>query len=362
MDIRAEDLQYIKNCLSFEERKKFEGATIVITGCAGFLGYYFMHFFDSIADEFALKRVIALDNFMLGKPLWLHNIKHKNKFEIHNFDMIHDEILDIKEATNANYVIHMASIASPVYYRQHPIKCVDANVWGLRKLLEFYALKKVKGFLFFSSSEVYGNPDEVHVPTEESYWGNVSFTGPRACYDEAKRFSETLCSLFAQQYKMPIGVVRPFNNYGPGMKINDKRLPADLANSVLSGNDIEIFSDGTPTRTFCYVADALVGYLKVLLYGHYDYFNIGMDIPEISVTQLATIYQQVAKELFNYQGKIVYHVSEDQQYLTHNPQRRCPKIEKARELLGYQPSIEVHEGVKRFLMFLNENEQSEYLW
>ena len=123
----------------------------------------------------------------------------------------------------------MASIASPMFYRKYPIETLDANIWGLRRLLDYYMEKEMKGFLFYSSSELYGDPAPEAVPTSEDYNGNVCATGPRACYDESKRFGETMCMLFAQQYGMPIGVVRPFNNYGPGMKINDKRVPADFA-------------------------------------------------------------------------------------------------------------------------------------
>jgi UDP-glucuronate decarboxylase len=356
------DIDHTYNGLSLIEQEKLKGATILITGCGGFLGYYFMNFFRVKGKSLALKKVIALDNFMLGYPKWIQKFEKDPLFDIQKFDIIKDDIHNIEGAEKADYIIHMASIASPIFYRKYPIETLDANIWGLRSLLEFYKEKSIKGFLFYSSSELYGNPDQGHIPTSEDYYGYVCATGPRSCYDESKRFGETMCMLFAQKYDMPIGVVRPFNNYGPGMRINDKRVPADFALSIKENKDIEILSNGSPTRTFCYIADAVTGYLKILLHGSYDYFNIGIESPEISIAQLAEIYVEAGKEVFGYSGKVIYATSNDEQYLTNNPQRRCPDISKARRALNYAPSILVNEGVKRFLSFIKESEEAEYKW
>lgn len=362
MGIKKEDMYYIYEHLSDEERGKFRDSTILITGCGGFLGYYFMNFFETFEMELGIKKVIALDNFMLGNPRWIDVMWKNPLFDIRKFDIITDQISDIPESSEADYIIHMASIASPMFYRQYPIETLDANIWGLRSLLDYYKGRNIKGFLFFSSSELYGDPTPENIPTNEEYRGNVSATGPRACYDESKRFGETMCGLFARKYDMPIGVVRPFNNYGPGMKINDKRVPADFAKAIYEGEDITILSSGTPTRTFCYIADSITGYLKVLLYGKYDYFNIGIDKPEISIKELADIYTVAGKEIFGYKGKVIYNVSEDKEYLTHNPERRCPDITKAKKKLHYEPSIEVTEGIRRFLAFIKESSEGEFIW
>ena len=362
MSIKTDDLVYIYDHLSEKEKMKLADATVLITGCGGFLGYYFMHFLEAFEKELKIKKVIALDNFMLGEAEWITRLRNNPLFDIQKFDIITDDICRVPKSEDADYVIHMASIASPMFYRRYPIETLDANIWGLRSLLDFYKERSIRGFLFFSSSELYGDPDPAHIPTDEEYRGNVSATGPRACYDESKRFGETMCSLFAQKYGMPIGVVRPFNNYGPGMKINDRRVPADFAKAVYENKDIVIFSSGAPTRTFCYIADAITGYLKVLLYGKYDYFNIGMDKPEISVKELADIYARAGCEIFGYSGRVSYSVSEDKEYLTHNPARRCPDITKAREKLGYNPEIEVSEGVIRFLSFVKESSIGELVW
>jgi UDP-glucuronate decarboxylase len=154
---------------------------------------------------------------------------------------------------------------------------------------------------------------------------------------------------------MPIGIARPFNNYGPGMNINDKRLPADFAKAVIENRDLEILSDGAPTRTFCYISDAINGYLKVLLHTEFDVFNIGIDHPEISVKKFAEIFNQQGKAIFDYQGKITFNVSADKEYLTDNPNRRCPDISKARAKLNYNPTVLVNEGINRYLQFLHIN-------
>lgn len=361
-NILLSDINHTLMSLSAEEREKFRGSTVLITGCAGFLGYYMMHFFSQTVDELGIRKVIGLDNFMLGRPQWIQKLEKNPMIEIRKFDIIKDDIARVDGADGADMIIHMASIASPMFYRQYPIETLDANIWGLRRLLDFYCERPLRGFLFFSSSELYGNPDAAHVPTSEDYYGYVCATGPRACYDESKRFGETMCMLFAQKYNLPLGVARPFNNYGPGMRVGDKRVPADFALAVMEGRDIEILSNGTPTRTFCYIADSVAGYFKILLHGSYDYFNIGIEKPEITIAQLAEIYARAGKEIFNYRGEVKYAVSNDKDYLTNNPQRRCPDISKARRLLNYNPTISVEEGVGRFLQFLKESEEGEYKW
>jgi UDP-glucuronate decarboxylase len=355
-----QDIAYTFKGLSSTEKEKMQGATVLITGACGFLGYFFLHFFKAKGRELGVRKVIAIDNFILGRPAWVDVFAVDELFALEEFDVIAGDIATIPGSVEADFIIHMASIASPTFYRKRPIETLDANIWGLRRLFDFYQQKPLRGFLFFSSSEIYGNPDVEHVPTEEDYCGYVSCTGPRACYDESKRFGETLCALFARQYGLPIGVARPFNNYGPGMRLKDKRVPADFALAVYEGRDIEILSNGAPTRTFCYIADAVIGYLKILLYGRYDYFNIGIDKPEINIQELAEIYAGAGRDVFGYTGKVRYTASEDRDYLTDNPQRRCPDIAKARSVLGYTPSIHVEEGVARFLRFIKESGKKEW--
>lgn len=356
------DMARIYSGLTDGEKQKLKGSTILITGCGGFLGYYFSLFFTTYAQDLQIKKIIGLDNFIVGCPPWLQKLSDEKKIELYKFDIISDDISQIPDAENVTHVLHMASIASPTFYRKYPIETLDANIWGLRSLLEYYKDKSIKGFLFFSSSEIYGNPSPENIPTPETYNGNVSSLGPRACYDEAKRFGETICYLFNQKYGLPITVVRPFNNYGPGMRLNDKRVPADFANAICNNEDIIILSDGSPTRTFCYISDAITGYLKVLLYGKFDVFNIGIDNPEVSVKRLAEIYREQGTKIMNYSGNIHFGISNDSEYLTNNPDRRCPNITKARTLLGYNPQVDVYDGVGYFLKYIKESNPERLTW
>ena len=362
--IVQQDLTRIYSGLTEAERSKFQGSTVLFTGGAGFLGFYFIQFLTHYQEELGIKKVICLDNFQVGCPAWLKEPSGKGAVELHRFNVITDDIAAVPGAEEADYIYHMASIASPIFYRKYPIETLDANIWGLRRLLDFYCEKPIRGLVFYSSSEIYGDPTPENIPTPETYRGNVDCQGPRACYDESKRFGETMCYLFHQKYNMPISIIRPFNNYGPGMRLNDARVPADFANAVRQGRDIEMFSDGSPTRTFCYISDAITGYLKALLYAQkgFEAFNIGMDKPEISIRRLAEIYTEAGKEIFGYAGQAKFAVSEDKEYLQNNPNRRCPVIDKARKLLGYQPQVSVEQGVRYFLEYVKESKEEELVW
>ncbi|WP_248925705.1 NAD-dependent epimerase/dehydratase family protein [Paenibacillus hamazuiensis] len=353
-EIMLEDMEYVfgKN----GSAQRFVDKTIVITGCGGFLGYYLTNCFVYLKSKgFPYRKLILLDTFLFGRPRWLEELeRHHEDVEVHRFDIARDELEQAASALSADFVIHMASIASPSYYRKYPVETIEANVLGLRRLLEFYKHRPLDGLLFFSSSEVYGDPAPEAIPTPETYLGNVASIGPRACYDESKRMGETLCYVYHQTYGMPIRIVRPFNNYGPGMALTDKRVPADFAQAVLRGEDVVIYSDGRPTRTFCYIADAVDGYLRVLTHDEFGCFNIGMDRPEISVRRLADIYREAAAELWGYGGEVRFIVSEEKDYLTDNPNRRCPDITKARMALGFRPEISVERGVRRYLRYLRK--------
>jgi len=265
-----------------------------------------------------------------------------------------------------SYIIHAASIASPTFYRKFPIETIDANVNGLRHLLKYIEKQKQQdttkpeGLMFYSSSEVYGDPFPDQIPTPETCYGNVSFTGPRACYDESKRFGETLCVNFAQQYDLPVKIARPFNNYGPGLKISDRRVIPDFARNIFSGDNIVMHSDGSPTRTFCYIADAVVGYYKILVQGRNgEAYNIGTETPEISMVELAQRMAKISGELFGYTGEVITQSSEEGAYLVDNPNRRCPCIDKAVIELGYKPQIDIDEGLRRTLLWYQENQVAE---
>ena len=355
-EVMDEDFKQIISSLTDNEKLKFSGSTFLITGCAGFLGFYFVNFLTKNRLELGINKIICLDNFILGRPDWLSSIDAEG-FEIHDFDISKDDLGTISSSNKTNYVMHLASIASPIFYRKYPIQTLDANIWGLRSLLDYYREStSLRGLLFFSSSEIYGDPHVDYVPTPETYWGNVNTLGPRSCYDESKRFGETMCYLYAQQYALPIRIVRPFNNYGPGMKIDDSRAPADFAKSILSNTDINLHSDGSPSRTFCYISDAITGYFKALFHGTFDVFNIGKASPEVTVRDLAKTFQMVGRENFGYECQLVFTKHEDVEYLVNNPQRRCPVTDKASEKLGFNANVSLEDGINRYLNFLAAKE------
>ena len=344
-----------------DEFAAMAGSNLLITGGGGFLGYYLVQavlFWNDRQPANRRIHVTVVDNYRRGTPEWLLGLRSN-----HNLALVeHDASKPLPPGLpEFQYIIHAAGIASPTYYRQYPIETMDTNIDGLRHLLDYArsrlgSAKPVKGFLFYSSSEIYGDPPPGDIPTAEHYRGNVSCTGPRACYDESKRYGETLCVNFARQYSLPVTIARPFNNYGPGLKITDRRVIPDYALDVFSGRDIVMLSDGSPKRTFCYAADAIAGYYKVLAKGRPgESYNIGVEAPEISMLELAERVVRLARQLFGYGGRVVLKESTERDYLVDNPSRRCPVITKARTELGYDPTIELDEGLRRSLVWYSYN-------
>lgn len=354
--VEKKDLAYIHT----KAKKEFDilsGHTVLFTGANGFLGYYFIKSILLWNNMYPDKKIVlyALDSFPTGIPTWLPKRDDLIilKKDVTKYKPASDKVFD--------YIIHAASIASPIFYRKFPIETMNANVQGLINVLE-YALKRkktkrpVKGLLFFSSSEIYGDPTKDNIPTPETYRGNVSCTGPRACYDESKRFGETLCVNYSKVHNLPIKIARPFNNYGPGLKITDGRVIPDLANNILSNKDITLLSQGSQTRTFCYITDAIIGYIKILIQGRMgESYNIGVEKPEISMYDLAKKMQEIAINNFGYSGQIIKKESTDKNYLTDSPNRRCPQIDKARRDLEYAPEIMLEQGLINTLLWYNKN-------
>ena len=357
-DVIAADLAYI--CKNLEEEfAAVAGKHLLVVGGAGFLGYYLvqsvLHFNKSGAAPI---RLTVYDNYARGVPQWLKDLSGDPNLTLVKHDITQPLPADMPDFS---YIMHGGSIASPTYYRQYPIETMDANVNGLRSLLDYAkkqkeADKPLDGFLFFSSSEIYGDPTPENIPTPEDYRGYVSCTGPRACYDESKRYGETLCVNFAQQHGLPVKMARPFNNIGPGLKITDRRVLPDFARDIFAGRDIIMLSDGSPKRTFCYVAEAIIGYYKILVKGHPgEPYNVGVESPEISVAALADRLVALARELFGYKGRVIHKTSADAVYLVDNPNRRCPVIAKARAHLGFNPTIGIDEALKRSLLWYSGN-------
>ena len=359
-EVLGADLAHLHGQLQ-EELRLLAGHRLLITGGAGFLGYYLVQTITHWnRDAAAADRVdlTVWDNFFRGVPAWLARLEGTPGLRIGRVNLIEPLPGDVEPF---DWVIHAAGIASPSIYRKHPLETIDANINGLRNLLEWGRRqadggRPLRGFLFYSSSEIYGDPAPDAIPTPETYRGNVSCTGPRACYDESKRFGETLGTIYARYHGLPVTIARPFNNYGPGLKINDGRVIPDFARCILEGRDIVMHSDGAPTRTFCYSADAVAGYYKVLVRGRPgESYNIGVEAPEVSMRELADRLGALGRELFDWAGRVVTEPSREADYLVDNPNRRCPVIAKARMELGYAPGIGLDEGLRRSLLWYDAN-------
>jgi UDP-glucuronate decarboxylase len=359
-EVATQDLDSIVDQLA-DELPHLSGRNVLIAGGAGFLGHYLVQTalrWNARHRSAPPIAVTVLDNFVRDIPSWLTALASDPNLRLLKHDVTEPLPASIGRQ---HYLIHAASIASPIYYRKRPIETMDANVNGLRFMLDYCLTQKhrgepVEGVLYYSSSEIYGDPDPANIPTAETYRGSVSCTGPRACYDESKRYCETLCVNFSLQHGIPTKVARPFNNFGPGLKITDRRVIPDFARDILGGRDIVMLSDGSATRTFCYVADAVTCYFKILIKGRpAEAYNVGVEEPEISMIDLAQRMTSLGRELFGYDGKVVRQVSEDKQYLVDNPNRRCPIIVKARTELGYDPKVSLQEGLRRSLIWYSGN-------
>jgi len=331
------------------ESKQLEGKTLLIAGGAGFLGAYLVGTIQLLNKNVLQKpcRVLSLDNFITGSRDGITGVASDE-----NITHIETDIrnpLDIDEPID--FIIHAAGLASPVYYQKFPFETIEAAVIGAKNLLELARRTKgIKSFLFFSSSEIYGDPDPDFIPTPETYNGNVSCIGPRACYDESKRLAETICMIYHKMYHMPVKIVRPFNVYGPGMKTNDYRVVPSFITRGLAGDPISVYSNGNQTRTFCYVTDAVIGFFKVLFSKENgEIYNVGTESEEISIITLADTIANlfshpVAIKSIEYPG--IYPAGE--------PNRRRPDITKIKARLGYRPAVDLKTGLSRTMTWFKE--------
>ncbi len=329
-----------------DQAELFEGKTFLLTGAGGFLGNYMVLLFRYL-NQHVLKQklsAILLDNFITGYEQ--HILSDENLcFQKHNV------IEPFRTDKKIDYLIHAAGIASPVYYTKFPIETMDVGTIGTRNMLELAREKKVQSFLFTSSSEVYGDPDNSHVPTNEEYRGNVSVTGPRACYDESKRFGETMCVTYWNVFGVPVKMVRPFNVYGPGIRPDDYRVLPNFIEHALRKEPLPIHGDGRNTRSFCYINDAIEMIFRVLFSdANGEPFNVGNPEQEISVEELAR--ELVAT--MPYPVEIVHIDPPHAVYAQSDPKRRCPDISKIQRVTGFKPKYDLKEGLSRTVAWFRE--------
>lgn len=323
------------------------GKDVVISGARGFLGRYFIEVFRRLNETRLDKpvRVTAIDNFITAGNYGSALIEDQNIKMIQ-----HDVIQPITITHDVDYIIHAAGIASPQYYQKYPLETLQVAINGTKNMLELAKEKRSK-FVFFSSSEIYGDPDPKNIPTKEEYRGNVSSLGPRACYDESKRVGETLCYIFGNYFGVKTNIVRPFNFYGPGMQEKDFRVLPNFASKIKAKKPLRVYGDGTQTRTYCYITDALTGLLKVILRGiPNEVYNIGNDRQEISVIQLAQIIKEKIDPAISYEV-----IGYPDNYPTNDPSRRCPDISKAKSQLRFTPLVKLEDGLRRFLSWTDAN-------
>lgn len=324
------------------------GKTLLISGGAGFLGRYFLGVFRLLNARVLEKpvRVISVDNYITGERDGVFGVNDDPNV----LALWADVTAPLPVREPVHYIIHAAGLASPVYYQQYPLETIESAVMGAKNLLELARRNPVESFLLFSSSEIYGDPDSKAVPTPESYCGNVSSLGPRACYDESKRLAETVSLIYHQQFGVPIKIVRPFNVYGPCMKAADRRVVPMFALQALRGEPIPVHGDGHQTRTFCYITDALNGFLQVLLRGKPgEVYNVGNDDTEISMKALADLFVSISQS-----GSRVERIPYPPAYPAGEPQRRCPDLTKIRTQLGYVPRVPLQGGLVRFLRWASQ--------
>jgi dTDP-glucose 4,6-dehydratase len=300
------------------------GERVVITGAAGFIG---SHLAEALLDRGY--GVVGIDNLLTGD---LANIAHLRK---RNFEFIkHDVTNFIYVDGPVNYVLHWASPASPIDYLELPIPTLKVGALGTHKALGL-AKAKSATFVLASTSEVYGDP-LVH-PQKESYWGNVNPIGPRGVYDEAKRFAEAMTVAYHRYHDVDTKIVRIFNTYGPRMRLRDGRAVPAFISQALRNEDVTVFGDGRQTRSFCYIRDLVDGIIRLMLSPINDPVNIG-NPAEMTIEEIAT----VIIEMTGSTSKIVYKpLPED------DPKVRKPDISRARSLLGWEPKVELREGLEQ---------------
>ena len=315
----------------------FAGKSMLFAGGRGFLGRYFQAVFAELNRRLSKPcRLIVIDNMITTNT--------DERVEDPSFTYLTRDAADpVAIEGPLDYVVNAAGIASPFYYRAYPLETLRAAVDGTRNLLEL-ALAKRARFTFFSSSEIYGDPDPRHIPIQESYRGNVAAMGPRACYDESKRLGETLCYIYHTHLGLHTNVIRPFNVYGPGMQELDYRVLPNFASAIKGGRALRVYGSGRQTRTFCYATDAIDGFVRVIARGIAgEAYNVGTEGPEIGIADLVDRIERVLGR-----GVAREQVEYPDSYPADEPNRRCPDIRKARLQLGFAPAVELDEGLRRF--------------
>jgi len=318
------------------------GKKVLITGASGLIGSFIVEtiaFLNSTNKLSSPCNVIGLQKSKITKKSRLGYLLGRPDI---NF-VSHNASKSYSPPIKLDYIIHSAGDSAPAFFLADPLGTIDVNVNGIRWILEYGRKEKVKSILYMSSGEIYGNPTPENIPTPESYNGNVSTRDLRSCYTSSKRLAETLCFVYFEKYGVPVKVVRPFIVYGPGLDISDRRVMADFIRSGLEGKPIEMLSEGLDTRSYCYVSDATVAFLKILLSSkNGEVFNVASDLEEVSIKDLAKLVHKICKI-----SKPVKVRKQDAKFIKDAPNRVFPDISKLKKTFRYKPEIGIEEGLRR---------------
>ncbi len=335
-----DDIKFICESLDKNVINFFEGKKIILTGAYGFLGRYFVEIFDNLNRNFLNKKILVhcIDNSITGNKSLISKKNEYFKF----YDKDASKKLILKD--DIDIVIHAAGIASPFYYQAYPLETLEVAINGTKNFLDFAKEKNAK-FIFFSSSEIYGDPDQNNIPIKESYNGNLPTMSSRSCYDEGKRVGETLTHIYNRKYGIHTNVIRPFNVFGPGMQDTDYRVLPNFAKLIRLSKPLTVYGNGNQTRTFTYIVDAMIGYLLTISNGQSgEAYNIGTPNPELSILDLVS-YLEIALE-----KKLEVNITKyPNSYPADEPRRRCPDITKANEHLNFHPKMDLVKSLKKYI-------------
>lgn len=313
----------------------------LIAGGAGFIGTRLCKRFLKAGAE-----VVCVDNFRTSKKENIQDLLQRKDFHFIQQDILQPFPQNaLSLVANCNLLINLASPASPRHYERYNLETAYANSLGAINLLEMAREYKMR-FVYASTSEVYGNP-QVH-PQQEEYWGNVNPIGPRSCYDESKRFGEMISFLFLRRYQLDVRVARIFNTYGPGMQADDGRVISNFITQALSGADLTIYGDGKQTRSFCYIDDTVEGLFLLATEENLAgaVINLGAS-EEKSIIEIATLIIALSKSS---SGLVFSALPEN------DPEKRCPDISRAKNLLSWTPQVTLADGLARTINFFRRRE------
>jgi UDP-glucuronate decarboxylase len=323
-------LGIIQICYINSKREYMTKKSVLITGGAGLIGSHLSQLLLNEGHD-----VTCVDDFITGRKTNIDNLLANPNYSLIEASVSQPTENYLPKDKTFNYIFHLASPASPIGYQNNPVETYKVNSFGTHYLLE-YAKKVGARLLYASTSEIYGDP-LVH-PQEETYWGNVNPIGVRSCYDESKRFGEMVCMTFFRSFGVDVRIIRIFNTYGPNNDPNDGRVVPNFINQALRNEPITVYGDGTQTRSFCYVSDLVAGIYKMMFTEGIAGEVVNLGNPrEFTMIEFANL----VKKITGSNSEIVF-----KPLPSDDPRQRKPDISKAKRLLGWEPKIEIEEGLK----------------